>query len=150
MKKIIFALCSLLMFCASYAATICAKSNTYVGVLKKNISGVTSEYDNSNKVWKIDFGYKTLTGLAACNAISGTYATPTTNLYTSKVDSGVHCWCKMEPVMQYNYETGFTSYWMYLNEYADAATCASSCTSACTTAVSSNSVFRSAMFESVW
>lgn len=150
MKKLIFVLCSMLAIGVSYGATVCAKSGTLVAVLKKNISGVTSEYDDSNKVWKIDFGYKTLTGLAACNAISGTYATPTTNLYTSKVDAGVHCWCKMEPVDYYNYETGFTSYWMYLNEYADSATCASNCTSDCTTAVSSNTTFRSAMFESVW
>ena len=135
---------------SAYSLTICAKSSTYVGIVKKNPDGISSTYDNDNKYWKVDFDYKTVTGLAACNEISGTVATATTNLYTSSVDVGQHCWCKMEPVKAYGYETGLTSYWIYLTAYADASTCGNSCTSACADAVKSNLSFRTGMYESIW
>ncbi len=137
------------------AVTVCAKNNTYVGILKKNIAGTTGTSSNNGKIWYVDFDYgnnttKRVTGIAACNGISGTYATPQTNLYTSSVDQGKYCWCKMEPVYSYGTETGITSYWMFLDTYTDAATCASNCTNDCMTAVKTNTTFRSAMYESVW
>jgi hypothetical protein len=135
--------------------TVCAKNGTYVGLLKKNVTGSTGGYSNDGKIWYVDFDYgnnttRRITGLAACNEISGTVATPRTNLYTSASDSGEYCWCKMEPVYSYGIETGITSYWIFLDTYADATTCASSCTNACMNAVKTNTTFRSGMYESVW
>lgn len=135
---------------AAFGATVCAKTGTFAGILKKNVAGTSSESDNSTKVWRVVYNYATLTGLAACNEISGTYGTPLTNLSTSYVDVGQYCWCKLEPVESYGYATGITSYWVFLNTYTDAATCGNSCTAACRDAMASNTTFRSAVFESVW
>lgn len=135
---------------SAFAVNTCMKTGTFVGILKKNVDGTSSEHVDATKIWKVVYNYATLTGLAACNDISGTYATPKTNLYTSTGDVGSYCWCKMEPVSAYNKTTGITSYWVYLNGYTDASTCASTCTGACKTAMSSDSTFRGAVFESVW
>ena len=164
MKRIITILGMMLIVCnVAYGVSVCAKTNTYVGILKKNITGTTGGSSNDGKIWYVDFDYgnnttKRITGLAACNEISGTYATPQTNLYTSSADAGEQCWCKMEPVLTYGQETGITSYWMFLKTFGDATSCASggngvdadSCATACMNAVKTNTVFRSAMYESVW
>ena len=132
------------------AATVCVKPNTFVGILKKNVAGTSGESSNDGKIWRVVFDYKTITGLAACNEIDGTYATALTNLYTSSTDSGPKCWCKMEPVLAYGTETGLASYWVFLETMSDASTCATGCAAACMNAVKSDTTFRSGMFESVW
>ena len=104
------------------ALNTCMKTGTYVGIVKKNVNGTSSEHVDATKIWKVVYNYDTITGLAACNGISGTYGNPQTNLYTSSGDSGVYCWCKMEPVPAYNKTTGITSYWVFFNNYTDAAT----------------------------
>lgn len=134
----------------AFAVTTCMKTGTYVGILKKNVDGTSGNHVDATKVWQVVFNYRIITGYAACNDVSGTYATPKTNLYTNAGDTGQYCWCKMGPVASYNQTTGITSYWVYLDGYADASTCASACTGACKTAMMSNSTFRSAVFESVW
>lgn len=151
MKKIIFVSLVGIMCCGGvWGLDTCAKTNTYVGIFKKNVNGTASESNPTTKVWRVTFDYITLTGMAACNDISGTANTPTTNLVTNASDQGDKCWCQMWPVESYGHETGPSSYWMYLTSYADATTCASTCTSACATAVQSNTTFRTAMFESMW
>lgn len=132
------------------AITTCAPTGTYIGILKKNVAGTSGDYTDATKEWQVVFDYTTITGNAACNQISGTYAVPKTNLYTNAGDEGIHCWCQMWPSSYYNKTTGLTSYWMYLTSYPDSTTCASTCTSACKTAVMSDTTFRGAMFESVW
>ena len=151
MKKIIISVICGLMICQSgYSVSTCKKNNTYIAVFKNNVNGTSSESNSTTKVWKVVFDYETLTGDASCNEISGTANTPKTNLVTGSGDTGIHCWCRMWPVEDYGYETGPSSYWMYLSSYADAPTCASGCTSACETAVKTNTTFRTAMFESMW
>ncbi len=159
---------------SSYAYTICAKNNTYVGILKKNVNGtipnengiVNGEVNgNQKKQWKVIFNYgtaekpveKVITGYAACNEIAGdSVGAPKTNLYTNAGDEGRYCWCEMWPIYDedlsstYDYETGITSYWVYFNDYTTPESCASSCTSACANAMATNQTFRSAVFEAVW
>ena len=149
-KTIIFFILAIIGTYQSYAVTLCVRNNTYVDILKKNVAGLTGESSNDGKKWKIDFGYKTVTGIAACNEISGTNGVALTNLFTSATDQGEQCWCKIEPVLAYGFETGITSYWVFLNTYADAATCATSCAAACMNAIKSDTAFRSAVFEAVW
>lgn len=156
MKKIIMMFGMVLMICnVAYGVSVCAKSNTYVGIWKPTIAGTSGSASNSDKIWYVDFDYgnnvtKRITGIAACNEVSGTYATPQTNLYTSSSDAGEKCWCKVEPVEDYNVKTGITSHWMFLETAADASTCASTCATSCMNAIKSDSTFRSAMYESVW
>lgn len=169
MKKIIMIIGTIIITCnVALGVTVCAKNKTYIGILKKDISGTSGTSSNNDKIWAVNFNYtdnvtKTVTGIAACNEVSGTYATPQTNLYTSSADSGEQCWCKMKPVyiensQTYRYKTGITSYWMFLKTFGDATSCASggtgtdadSCATACMNAVKTNTAFRSAMYESVW
>ena len=157
MKRIIIFLIMIMCVNNIYAYTICVKNNTYVGVLRKNTNGTVANVANTGlkKQWAVEYNYKTITGYASCNEISGTANTPQTNLYTGATDVGQYCWCQMWPIYDdddttnYNQETGITSYWVYFNDYSSASTCASSCTSACANAMATNQTFRSAVFEAV-
>lgn len=151
MKKIVAAV-TLGVFVTGFAgaATVCARNNTFVGVLRKNVAGTTGASDATEKVWRVDYDYTTISGLAACNEITGTKGVPQTNLITNNIDEGMYCWCKMEPVSAYNMEVGITSYWVFLKEFAGADACASSCASDCMQAMQSDTSFRSAVFEAVW
>lgn len=159
MKQIMIFLMVILCSTVSYAYTICAKKGTYVGVLRKNVDGTVADVTNTStkKQWSVEYEYKTITGYAACNEISGTANTAKTNLITNAIDAGQYCWCKMWPIYDdddttnYHYESGITSYWVFLADYSTASSCASSCTSACANAMANNTNgFRSAVFESVW
>ena len=152
MKKIMIMFAIFAIFAESSFAvvTTCAKTGTYVGILKKNVSGTSTDSDSTTKAWRVVYSYKTITGLAACNDVSGTSGVAKTNLYTNASDVGVNCWCKMGPASTYNTTTGITSYWVNLSAMANESTCASTCASSCATAMSSNQTFRSAVFEAVW
>ena len=140
------------------ALNVCAHSNTKVLVLNKTINGKSTTYDTANKVWKVTFDYtsvngntdKEISGMTACNDISGTIGNARTNLVTDANDVGSQCWCKMEPVADYNLYTGLTSYWVLYNTYTDAATCASDCTADCANAFSANTDgFRMSIFNAI-
>ena len=142
-----------------YAYTICGKNNTYVGVVRKNVNGTVLNVTNnaSKKQWAVEYDYKTITGYAACNEITGTAGAPKTNLYTTAADAGQYCWCEMWPIYDdsdatnYHYETGLTSWWVYLSDFSNASSCASGCASACANAMANDTNgFRSAVFEAVW
>ncbi len=157
MKKVLgLALC--LMPVVAFGTTVCAVNNSYIAVFKKTITtGTVNEHeDGTTKTWKVtmtDTNYsKTITGVAACNEVSGTNGTAQTNLYTTRTDVGQHCWCKMEPVEAYGYETGIASYWVYNKAYADATACAAACSTQCATdmAAAPTSSFRSAVFDAIW
>ena len=154
MKKIIISILCLLPVMA-YGVDVCVKNNTYISILKNNVDG-TPTADDNNKVWRVVFDYKTITGDAACNDISGTVKSPITNLYTDAEDSGPNCWCRMWPITSYGYETGPSSYWILLQTYTGASAetdCENGCTTACANAVATNtnpSGFRDAVFESMW
>lgn len=151
MKKSIMTMFLILMTSmTAYGFTTCARNNSYIGIFKKNVDGTSKQSDSTDKIWKVVFDYTTLTGYASCNDISGTANTPKTNLVTGAADTGVHCWCEMWPVTDYGYESGPTSYWMYLKSYSTDSACATSCTEDCATAVKDDDTFRTAMFESMW
>jgi len=151
MKKAILTIFSILMTSVTaYGFTTCARNNSYIGIFKKNVDGTSKQSDATDKIWKVVFDYETLTGFASCNDISGTANTPKTNLVTGATDTGVHCWCEMWPVTDYGYESGPTSYWMYLKSYSTDSACATSCADDCATAVKDDDTFRTAMFESMW
>ena len=156
MKKLLVVFLSLVPVVA-LGTTVCAVNNSYIAVFKKTITtGSVDEHDDTNKTWQVTMtasNYsKTVTGIAACNEVSGTVNSPKTNLYTTTTDVGPNCWCKMEPVEAYGYETGIASYWVLNNVYADAGTCASSCATKCATdmAAAPTSTFRSFVFEAIW
>lgn len=151
MKKLISIMILTILTCSgAYGFTTCVHNNTYIGIFKKDVDGTSKQSDSTNKIWKVVFSDQTLTGFASCNDIVGTANTPKTNLVTGAADIGIHCWCEMWPVEEYGYETGPTSYWMYLKSYSDATSCASTCTDDCATAMKDDDTFRTAVFESMW
>ena len=156
MKKLMTAMLCLMPIMA-FGVDVCVKNNTMIMILKNDVPAGTPTGDNANKIWKVEFNYKTITGDAACNEISGTVKTPVTNLYTDAEDSGQYCWCRMWPILSYGYETGPSSYWMLLKQYSTDSLCESgdantdACATACAKAVANNTDgFRTAMFESMW
>lgn len=142
----------------AFALNICMKTGSYVGVLKKSINGTNVVYDATKKIWGATYDYssvdgnssKKITGIAACNDVSGTVNTATTNLRTTQNDVGSNCWCMMWPVSEYGTYTGITSWWVMQGAFADADLCASGCAAACGNAMANNTNgFRNAVFESV-
>ena len=152
-KRSLFAglLSSVMLVGNACAVEVCAKSGTYIGILKIDTNGESFEINPDNKQWKVNYDYKTITGLAACNEIGGAFANPTTDLITSYADSGTNCWCKMEPVFDYGYDTGIVSYWVFLrNDYDSPDACNNACTEHCASAMSFDSDFRRGIFNSLW
>ena len=129
-----------LFFCLSaHAEYVCVKDGTYIGLLKKNTNVASSsdiEYSSTNKEWKVNFNYKTITGIAYCSSTSGNFGVKNENLSTGSNDTGQYCWCKMEPVANYNHYTGMASFWVYLaNLQSD---CDNTCTKKCAYAIAYN------------
>ena len=165
MKKIIISILCLLPVMA-YGVDVCVKSTAYLGIFRPNVNGTSKTSDSTEKVWKVVFDYRTITGEASCNEMcdnANVDCSQTnhvqTNLYTGKDDIGKDCWCRMWPVVSYNQNetnnvrpaTGPSSYWLHLTSYSDDSTCASSCAGACADAVYSNTnSFRADMFEAMW
>ena len=162
----------------AYASPVCAKQNTYIGYLRKNINGSSYAVNDDIKAWRVDYDYdgdstngaeRIITGIAACNGISAaSVGTANTGLITDSTDIGVYCWCKMEPVYDNSSGglgttklTGITSYWVYAYDYATANpsysladqenACATQCTTRCAQLMKDNTGdFRSIVYESIW
>ena len=161
MKKLITAMLCLMPVMA-FGTNVCIKNNSYFNIFKPSVDGTSSDSNNTTKVWKVVFPYRTITGKASCNAIAQIDGVNVaakqvaTNLYTGAEDVGSYCWCEMWPVESYytgetNPETGPTSYWLFLKSYANDSACASACASDCASAVRYDTDgFRTAMFESMW
>ena len=147
MKKIIFVISGLI--CGTAGATImCMHSNSYVATLLRSRDGVSITV-GQNGAWTTTFDYYTsslntmdVTGIAACNEVTGTANTADGTVSTSAADSGVNCWCTMKSPLR--------SDWVYSGSYASDSACASSCATACATNVKTSTAFRTAMFEAVW
>ena len=145
---------------ANGTTTVCAVNNSYIAVFKKTLTSATvdASANGTTKTWQVTMedsgtGYsKTVTGVAACNEVTGTVNSPKTNLYTTATDIGPNCWCKMEPVEAYGYETGIASYWVLNKSYADETSCAAGCATHCATdmAATPTSTFRNAILEAIW
>ena len=85
-----------LFLCLSvHAEQVCVKDGTYIGLLKKN-TNVSSdsdiEYSSANKEWKINFDYKTITGIASCYSTSGTFGTKNESFAGTTTSTGQYCW----------------------------------------------------------
>lgn len=144
-----------------FGAQMCVKTNTYISVFRKNTNGTSAECSNSeiDKMWKVVYDYKTITGFASCNAL-GSSIDPTT-VVTTGATTGTNCWCKMAPVTTYNngIPTGVVSYWVYLKSYDTAEACAdgngcnssrSGCTASCMNAMKNDASFRGKIFNTIW
>lgn len=135
-----------LFLCLSgHAEQVCVKDGTYIGLLKKNTNVSSNDditYSSANKEWKISFDYKTITGIASCrdNPNNKTFGTKDESLSGTTAPTGQHCWCKMEPVANYNHYTGIASFWVYLKNYSSNTDCAddNGCAKTCAYAIAYN------------
>ncbi len=152
--KLIITVTASMMVMPVFAVQMCVKTNTYISVFRRDVNGTSGEYKNSDtdKIWKVVYDYKTITGFASCNSLAST-TNPTTVVATGAT-SGVNCWCKMAPVPTYTngIPTGVVSYWVYLKNYDSADECAdnSGCTASCMNAMKSDASFRDTVFSTIW
>ena len=128
---------------SAQAENVCVKDGTYIGLLKKNVNAVSDsdiEYSSANKEWKINFDYKTITGIASCYNTSGSFGTETSSFALTTTTTGQYCWCKMEPVANYNHYTGMASFYVYLKNYSNNTDCAADdgCAKECAYAIAYN------------
>lgn len=169
---LMFVLCTFASY-ANETNTICRSTGSVTLVLHKEVNGVVSE--SADNHWSVTLPYDilsggeydgagidTLTGSAACSTISvksaadgssynGGAAEPgdvNTFAKMTATNQGNKCWCKMDGPI--------TSWWTFVHEYADTATCASECTSYCAngfagnTQMSNGRYVRNALIDAVW
>lgn len=147
MQKILSISAVLGVLCgAAYGATTCIHNQTPVFIIKKSVdpTSVSSDADSMTFSLRFDYdlvpnnsSYRTLDGMATCNEISTDTAgdnvvlgAANTHLRASNADVGTMCWCQL---------TGpITSWWVYLRQYSDDASCASSCARDCASAIREN------------
>ena len=148
MKKIILIFIAIFIPIMSGATTMCVHSDSYVATLLRSRDGV-SVTTGTDGAWTVTFDYYTsslntmdVTGVAACNEVSGTPNTADGTISTSTLDEGINCWCAMA--------TPLVSDWVYSVAYSTAAACASECVAACANSVRTSTAFRTAMYNSVW
>ena len=127
MKKIIFALCSILVLTSSYGVTLCKKNNTAIAVLNKTVGGsVTSA---SGHAWAVAMtDGNNVRGKSLCTAQPGTGFAEVNTAVADTADTGTYCYCKMMGPA--------TTYWVYIDEYADATACENGCVTMCADLVS--------------
>ena len=153
MKHLIYILCGMMTMTTAFADTdICRKRNTAVILLSKSTDGTSMTSDASARTWSVTFDYTTLSvlnntsqtisGIAACNEISGTANTANTALFTTTSDEGSNCWCEMWAPAH--------SYWTFTQTYQSDAACASGCAADCANMVKTSTAFRTGMFSAIW
>ncbi len=169
---LLFALCTFASY-ANETNTICRSTGSVTLVLHKEVNGSVSE--SADNHWSVTLPYDilsggefdgagidTLTGSAACSTISvksapdgssyngGAVEPGDVNTFAkmTATNQGNKCWCKMDGPI--------TSWWTFVHEYADTATCASECTSYCAngfadnTQMSNGRYVRNALIDAVW
>ena len=175
MKKWMFLIfvCFAIPCFANETNTVCRSSGSVALVLHKEVNGTVTE--NADNHWAVTLPYDvfsggaydgagsdTVRGSAACSTISvksaadgssyngGTAEFGDVNTFAkmAAANEGTKCWCKMDGPI--------TSWWAYVNEYADADTCASECTTYCAngfatnTQMSNGRYVRNAIIDAVW
>jgi len=141
-------------------------------VLQKDINGSVTLSDSDEKRWAVNYGYDLLagtgeylteiTGSSTCNDISvkssidgksnnaGAAAPGDANTFLRAVftDVGKNCWCKMDGPI--------TSWWVYVQTYDDAQSCADGCTSYCANGMATDAEMsngrgmRTSVFDAIW
>ena len=146
--KIPIAIMAIFLPVVANAVTMCVHSDSYVATLLRSHDGVSDTVDG-NGGWTVTFDYYTsslntmdVSGHAACNEVSGTENVADGTLSTSTSDEGTNCWCAMSRPL--------VSDWVYSGAYSNDATCATSCATACANKVKTSTVFRTALYESIW
>lgn len=160
-SKTISAILFGLLIIPTYGAQMCVKTNTYISIFRRNVNGTSAECSNTDtdKIWRVKYDYRDITGFASCNEISST--TDPTTVGTTGATVGTNCWCKMAPVTTYTdgIPTGVVSYWVYLKSYDSADACAdlggcsssrSGCAASCMNAMKNDAIFRGKVFDTIW
>lgn len=160
MKKLLIACVLCLSVVAAYGATTCIHSRTAVFMLKKSVNGISASHNNSDMIWRVTFdydlvpndsSYRTLTGNATCNEVStnidgAQIQKNAANVYlrASTSDVGTMCWCSLSAPV--------SSWWVFMQAYADEDACAAGCAAACADGVKNNTDnFRSnGIYLAIW
>ena len=107
-----------------------------------NENGNTSTQEDAT--WTTTFPYGTISGIASCNNIEGTWgvAHPQYNdqITQGYQDGAVHCWCRMTSPARSAGVAGFSD--------GTASYCATQCANYCGRSIRDNTYFRTAMYGS--
>ena len=93
--------------------------------------------------WSVTFPDYTVSGIASCNSLNGTYATAYpeyNNQITQGETSGAECWCRMTSPVR--------SAWVFSITGSSASDCAAGCADYCGRRVLSDTSFRGGTFGS--
>ena len=115
-------------------------------ILDPSVPGDNYTEDKATKTWTTTFSYGTVSGIATCNDVPGTYARaypyPEYNFDKNhESGEGVYCWCRMTYPVR--------SAWVSDGERSSASDCDSRCAYYCGDNVQRNSYFRGGVFGSV-
>ncbi len=141
MKKIICIYLLIFMNTHVYGVTLCKKTNTAVAILRKSVGGevksVTGNY------WEIKMSDGTnVKGKGLCTNMPGAgYGIVNTGVADTE-DEGSNCFCKMK--------LPAASYFVFIKTYNDNTSCANNCAKDCAIEIAEKSVYRSAIYESIW
>ena len=123
------------------ATTMCVTDDMEQVILDPSVGSESSSTPTST-TWQVNFPYGTVSGIATCNSISGSWgkAYSGNNNDIKQGTEGVYCWCRMTSPVR--------SAWVYADERSSASECASNCARNCGSTVQNNSNFRRSFFDS--
>ena len=101
-----------------------------------------STYNQTEATWTVPFPSYTISGIASCNDISGTYAQPYSgnqnNITAGYQTDQLQCWCRMT--------TPVRSAWVFLNTRTSTSECVSACARFCGIGFRDSAYFRQPFF----
>ena len=111
-------------------------------ILDPSVAGDDFTRDEEEKTWSTVFSYGTISGIASCNSIEGTYANAYSgnqnNIKPEYQNGQLNCWCRMTSPVR--------SAWVFNTVRETASDCASRCANLCSYYIRINSEFRAGVF----
>ena len=129
---------------AANATTMCMTSDSTSIILDPSVDGTNYTSSAANATWSVTFPDYTVSGIASCNSLSGTFGTASPE-YNNQITAGYqdgqsNCWCRMMGPVR--------SAWVFYRTFSSASECASECADYCGYFVRGNANVRGGVFGS--
>ena len=122
---------------------LCFRDSTSI-ILDPSVDGTNYTSSAANATWSVTFPNYTISGIASCNSLSGTYGSASPE-YNNQITAGYqdgqsNCWCRMMGPVR--------SAWVFYRTFSSASECASECADYCGYFVRGNANVRGGVFGS--